>query len=448
MRRPGWFAVRAVLALVLALAALASPGPAGARPRQAQSPPPQAMVLVNADTGQVLLADNEHEALPPASTAKIVTALAAIERLPSDATITVSELAAAQPASRINMVAGHQWRFEDALASLMLASANDAAYAIAESAGGSLEGFAEAMNEMAARLGMEDSSFSDPAGFDDEASFAGGPRASAYDIAIATRNALSVPQLAQLAATRYLEFVDPAGASRSLTNHNKMLPGNSRAYEGATGFKTGFTEQAGHTLVATAERNGCSLIVVVLNTYDTYGWATQLLDQGFAMDCRGERSAPRLPEIAVWPYAQRVEDQRGFIALARGPNATSTTTTTALGSPDLAATVPPTTGETAGTPLDAQETAAASTDEDDDGGAGFVSGRNVAIAAVVSCVVLVMLRRRAVKRRRARRIAAQRARAARMRSGGLTVVDGRFRTGTRVGPPVESHVQVRRLDEN
>ena len=83
----------------------------------------------------MLLADHEHDALPPASTAKVMTALTAVERLPANATINVSPLAAGQPASRINMAAGQQWPFENAMASLLMASANDAAYAIAENRG-------------------------------------------------------------------------------------------------------------------------------------------------------------------------------------------------------------------------------------------------------------------------------------------------------------------------
>lgn len=439
MRRPGWFAARAVLAIGLALGCLAPAAGAAARPLQAQSPVPKGYILVNAETGQVLLAENEHEALPPASTAKIMTALTAIERLPADATITVSELAAAQPASRINMIAGNQWRFEDALASLIIVSANDAAYAIAENAGGSLEGFAAAMTATAERLGMRDSTFSDPAGFDDQNSFGGGPRMSAFDIAVAARNAMAVPQVAQLAATVEMQFVDPTGATRTLTNHNKMLPGNSRGYEGATGFKTGYTDQAGNTFVGTAERNGCSLIAVVLNTWDTYGWAAQLLDQGFTMNCQATGSAARLPDVAVWPYAQRVDDRRGFVALARGPNNATTTTT-----------VPTTSSVDAAVPLAAQsepgtDDGSAAGQTGGAGASGLMSLRNVGVVAVVVLAVLVTLRRRAVKRQRMRRLARRRMRAAQMRSGGLTIVDGRYRTGTRVGPPVESHVQVRRL---
>ncbi|MGQ0823672.1 MAG: D-alanyl-D-alanine carboxypeptidase family protein [Actinomycetota bacterium] len=416
---------------VLAVTTCALPATAGAvaRPGQAQSPPPTAYIVVNTTSGDVLEAGNEHEALPPASTAKIMTALTAIERLSLDATINVTELAAAQPASRINMVAGHQWPFADAMASLLMASANDAAYAIAETAGGSLQGFADAMAETADSLGMQDSTFADPAGFDDEASFGGGPRMSAFDIAIATRNALATPEIAKWAALRTYEFVDPAGTPRSLTNHNRMLAEGTRAYEGTTGFKTGFTNRAGQTFVATATRNGCSLIVVILNTYDVYGWAAQLMDQHFLRGCAGGTGA-RLPEVRISPHSRRVADRDAFAAAVRGDV-------------DLAVAPVP----TANSDTPAADTPAAAP-KDDGGGGGVLSVRTLAIGGIVGLAALVGLRRRAVKRQRARRLARQRTRAARMRSGGLPIVDGKYRAGTRVGPPVESHVQLRRARDD
>lgn len=439
-----------VLTAILVGAVACSAGPAGAldraRPMQAAaaSPPPKAHIVVNADTGEVLLAENEHEALPPASTAKVMTALTAVERLAPDAEVEVSVLAAAQPASRINMVAGHRWTFRDAMASMMMASANDAAYAIGETAGGTLEGFAEAMEATAKRLGMRDSTFSDPAGFDDEASFEGGPRMSAFDIAIATRNALTVPEIASWAAMSTYEFVDPAGAQRSLTNHNKLLPGHSRAYEGANGFKTGYTKRAGHTLTATATRGGCTLVVVVLDTWDTYGWATSLFDQAFATGCEGG-TGETLPDVAVEPYARRAADRDAFLLLTRGAPAVPV-----LGgqAPGTAGAPPPGSGAT-GTSVVPTSTAGADDEQVTSGSSGGVFRvRNLAIVVFALLASAFVLRRRAVKRRRARRIAARRAREARMRSGGLTVVDGRYRTGMRVGPPVESHVRVRSRRED
>lgn len=483
MRAPGRRAVRVlpaspvllvVLAVALAFGAAvpaAGAGPTTAavlvRPAQTEAPasevpPPRAHLVVNADTGEILFGEHVHEPVPPASTVKIMTALTAIERLPLDATITVSELAASQPATRINMVAGQEWRFDDALASLIMASANDAAYAIAETVGGSLGGFAAAMTATGKRLGMSDSTFADPAGLDDEASFRGGPRMSAFDVAIAIRNALAVPEIARYAAARTHEFVDPAGATRALTNHNKLLPGNSRAYDGATGFKTGYTSQAGHTLAATAEREGCTLIVVVMNTYDTYGWAAALLDRGFAMGCTGG-TGERLPAVAVSPYAQRLADQEAFLALARGPEP-PTTTFPAIPHADLPRAPVPAGGQAGAAVGDDGLSGTSTGDPDAPTGAGAEGGeaggeasdsagwtgvlttRNVGLAAFGLALVLVALRRRAVKRRRARRLALRRLRAAQMRSGSLPVVEGRYRPGIRVGPPPDSHVRVARRD--
>ena len=426
-----------------------------ARVAAPQSPPPKAYIVVDAQTGTVLLADHEHDALPPASTAKVMTALTAVERLPANATINVSPLAAGQPASRINMAAGQQWPFENAMASLLMASANDAAYAIAETAGGSVDGFIAAMQQSGKRLGMKDSTYADPAGLDDKTSYKGGPRMSAYDIAIATRNAMAVPEIAKYAGLRTFKFDDPTGLHRSLTNHNKLLPGSSHAYQWATGFKTGYTERAGHTITATATRDGRSLVAVIMNTYDTYGWAAQLFDQGFAI-ANDAGTGTRLPRVAVSTYDQRVADRDAFSTLVRGASLTAATRTdstptsaappastssSSTSSSAPATTAAPPSSVVGGSAIASQQSAAGT------GGSGVLSVRNVVIVLLILLVIAFMLRRRAVRRQRARRIARQRNRAAKMRSGGLTVVDGRYRPGDRVGPPVESHVRVRRDDE-
>jgi D-alanyl-D-alanine carboxypeptidase (penicillin-binding protein 5/6) len=432
--------VAAFVVGLLAALAVAAPAPALAAPRrgQAQSPPPKAFVVVDAGTGDVLLADKAHDVLPPASIVKVMTALTAAERLPSDAMIDISPRAAGQPASRIDMRTGQRWPFEQAMASLMMVSANDAAYALAEAAGGSLERFAAAMNETAQRLGMNDSSLADPAGLDDEASFGGGSRMSAYDIAIATRNAMAVPDIARWAGLRKYDFVDPTGLARSLTNHNRLLPGGSRAYPGATGLKSGFTDRAGHTLTATATRDGRSLIVVVLDTYDTYGWAAQLFDQGFATPAAAGTGA-RLPAVAVRPFAQRAADRDARASLVGEPGST---TAPAAGTDETTAARSPRSASVGGDAIAAQRPTG-----DRGGSSGVLNVRNVIIVVALLLMVVVVGRRRVVRRRRARRLAEQRVRAAKMRSGALTVVDGRYRMGRRTGPPVESEMRIRHHDE-
>jgi D-alanyl-D-alanine carboxypeptidase len=356
------------------------------------------------------------------------------------------------------MAAGQQWPLENAMASLLMASANDAAYAMAETAGGSLDGFIAAMEQSGQRLGMKDSTFADPAGLDDKASYKGGPRMSAYDIAIATRNAMAVPEIAKYAGLRTFKFDDPTGLHRSLTNHNKLLPGSSHAYQWATGFKTGYTERAGHTITATATRDGRSLIAVIMNTYDTYGWAAQLFEQGFGM-ANAAGTGTRLPRVAVSTYDQRIADRDAFSTLVRGASLTSATrpdstptstappsSTSSSPSSSTSSSAPATTAEppssvVGGSTIASQQAAAGG------GGSGLLDVRNVVIVVLILLVIGFVLRRRAVRRQRARRIARQRNRAAKMRSGGLTVVDGRYRPGDRIGPPVESHVRLRRDDE-
>jgi D-alanyl-D-alanine carboxypeptidase len=436
-----------VAAGIAQLATSVPAGAAGGRIAQAQGAPPKASIVVDATTGEVLLADHEHDALPPASIAKIMTAVTASERLPADAMINVSPLAAGQPASRINMQAGQQWPFEQAMASLMMVSANDAAYAIAEAAGGSLDGFVVEMNQTAHRLKMKDSTFADPAGLDDKASFNGGPRMSAYDIAIVTRNALAVPEITKWASMRKYAFVDPTGLHRSLPNHNKMLPGSTRGYQWATGMKTGYTKRAGHTLAATATRDGRTLVAVVMNTYDIYGWGAQLLDQGFATPS-GSGTGVRLPAPAVSPYGARVGERQAFASVARG-------TTPSTGAAATAPAPTGTTDSTAATTTTARRTPSSRVDGDviatqeaasDGSGGGFFTPWKVVLVAAVLLVAAFLVRRHAVRRQRERRIARQRMRAAKIRSGGLTVVDGRYRAGDRTGPPVESNVRIRPFD--
>ncbi len=285
--------------VTLALGATDS-NPAGAQtaPPPGAAHPAKAWILVDADTGSVLDAFNEHSALPPASTQKIMTALVAAEKLPPDATFTVGAAAASQAAMRIGMVAGQQWALSPALHSLMMVSANDAAYALAEGASGSLEAFAADMNAAAARYGMVDSRFSDPAGFDGVEGLSGGSRVSAYDLAIAARNFLSVPELTAMVGLREYRFDGPDGVPHVLYNHNKLLA----RYPGATGLKTGYTSLAGNTFVGTATRQGRTMVAVVLNSTDMYGVAAALLDKGFTTPPGATGLGAPLPPVRVQAF--------------------------------------------------------------------------------------------------------------------------------------------------
>jgi hypothetical protein len=203
-------------------------------------------------------------------------------------------------------------------------------------------------------------------------------------------------------------------------------------------------KQAGNTLVVTATRDNCSLIAVVLDTWDTYTWASTLLDAGFAANCASGGGA-HLPEVAVSPYRQRADDLAAFTKVAVGANTTTTVATTVPPS-----TLGPTTPTSIVSEVDA-DTAQLVADTESAGGGGGGGGgglfslRSILIVAIIVLGGLFFMRRRAVKRQRARRIAARRTRAAKIRSGALPVVDDRYRGASRRGTPVESHVRVHRI---
>ncbi|MCZ7528944.1 MAG: serine hydrolase [Acidimicrobiia bacterium] len=285
-----------VLVAALLIGAALPVAAAGAHDGHGAGPHPGAWILVDADTGAVLSAHNIHEALPPASVVKVMTALVALEQAPLDSDVTVSAEAAGRPARRIAMVEGQVWPLGDALASMLIVSANDAAYAVAESVSGDLDSFAADAQRIGARYGMQDSVLRDPAGLDDD-TFAhdGGSRFSAYDLAIAARNLLEVPELAQFPPMETYEFIGPDGIQHRLLGQNLLIG----TYDGATGLKTGSTDLAGNTLIASAEREGRTMIAVVLNDVDTYGTATRLLDEGFTSEPGAAGTGEQLPAPAV-----------------------------------------------------------------------------------------------------------------------------------------------------
>ena len=151
---------------------------------------------------------------------------------------------------------------------LLLRSGNDAALAIAGYCGGTVDSFVSQMNQKARELGMKDTGFANPNGLDAE-----GHRSSAYDMAVLARACLENETLAKIAATKSITL-----GVRAFTNHNKLL----WRYEGCLGLKTGYTKEAGRTLVSAARRDGLTLICVTLNAPSDWADHTALLDWGFA----------------------------------------------------------------------------------------------------------------------------------------------------------------------
>jgi serine-type D-Ala-D-Ala carboxypeptidase (penicillin-binding protein 5/6) len=286
-----------LLSLLVALPASAQTSPATASP--ATAAPAKAWVLVDGDTGNVLDASNDRVPLPPASLTKVMTAVAAIENLPANNQVPVSDRAASMPADKLFMKPGQVWTLDQMVHALLLSSANDAAVALAEKAGGTVEGFQGMLALTADDLGMADNAvLNDPAGLDGPEGVGGGNLVSARDLAIAARALLNQPVLASIVATPVYYFDGPDGVHHRLTNHNKFF---LTTYAGAIGMKTGYTSRAGYCLIAAARRDGRTMLAVVLHGNNPNQTARDLLDKGFATPLDAEPTADRLPVVHLGP---------------------------------------------------------------------------------------------------------------------------------------------------
>ena len=232
-----------------------------------------AWLVAELTEGGVLAALNAHRPLAPASTLKLLTALALLPGVEDDLVYTASEDAARVEGSRVGMVPDQTYTTADLEHGLLLASGNDAAHALAEIAGG-LPTAVERMNAEALRLGAFDTRALTPHGLDEP-----GQVSSAYDLALIGRAVLADDDLAALVATRTYDFPGLDDETFQIQNQNRLLG----RYDGAIGLKTGYTSEAGHTLVAAAERDGVRLIATVLDAEGrAEPVAEALLDWGFA----------------------------------------------------------------------------------------------------------------------------------------------------------------------
>jgi D-alanyl-D-alanine carboxypeptidase (penicillin-binding protein 5/6) len=257
--------IRAWLALVFLAAGLA---------QAAEDPFPGAgeAYLVKRD-GRVLWARAAERRLPPASLAKMMTALIALERGSLEAVATVSGDASRAGGARLRLREGDRLRARDLLAATVIRSANDACRALAEHLGGSAAAFVEGMNARAAALGMRDTRFADPCGHDRPQQYT-----TAADLARLADAVMRQPEYLRLARLPRLTVRTVDGRrSFPLSNTNALLG----RYDGALGLKTGYTRQAGNCLVALAERNGVQVLVVLLNAPNRWWNAVGLLDQAF-----------------------------------------------------------------------------------------------------------------------------------------------------------------------
>ena len=255
-----------------------------------------AALLMEKSTGQILYAQNEHDALPPASVTKIMTVLLTMEaiddgRIALDDMVTVSAYAAGMGGSQVFLAEGEQMSVDDLLKAVCVSSGNDAAVALAEHVAGVTELFVEQMNNRARQLGMQDTHFVNCTGLTAE-----GHVTSAHDIALMSRELLLHHPEVRNYTTIWMDTL--RNGTFGLSNTNKLI----RFYEGATGLKTGFTQEAGYCISATAERDGMELIAVIMkgNTSDSRNAdAKTLLNYGFStyalVDVQPEESLPALP---------------------------------------------------------------------------------------------------------------------------------------------------------
>ena len=255
-----------------------------------------AALLMEKTTGQILYAQNEHDALPPASVTKIMTVLLTMEAIDSgrialDDMVTVSAYAAGMGGSQVFLAEGEQMSVDDLLKAVCVSSGNDAAVALAEHVAGVTELFVEQMNNRARELGMKDTHFVNCTGLTAE-----GHVTSAHDIALMSRELLLHHPEVRSYTTIWMDTL--RNGTFGLSNTNKLI----RFYDGATGLKTGFTQEAGYCISATAERDGMELIAVIMkgNTSDSRNAdAKTLLNYGFSTyalaDVQPEEPLPALP---------------------------------------------------------------------------------------------------------------------------------------------------------
>lgn len=237
-------------------------------------------ILMCADTGDIIYENNAYEHLSPASVTKVMSMLLILEALESgkislsDEVVT-SKNAVAMGGSQIWLEEGEKMTVDELLKAVAVASANDACTALAEYIAGSTTSFVSMMNERAKELGLENTNFENCTGLDDTAT---NHYSCAYDIAVISREVMQ-HELINNYTTIWLDYL--RNGETELNNTNKLV----NTYNGITGLKTGTTSKAGFCVCATAERDGLSLISVVLGadtSEDRFTSASNMLDYGFA----------------------------------------------------------------------------------------------------------------------------------------------------------------------
>jgi D-alanyl-D-alanine carboxypeptidase (penicillin-binding protein 5/6) len=264
--------------VVFALLASAGPFPTAPTDAVAPQPPPNvsaASWAVYDETADVMLATwNLNEQRPMASVTKVLTAMIVIDSVDLEEVVTVPSSATSSRGSSAGLVAGEQWTVYDLLVAMLVRSGNDAALTLASHVGdGDVDAFVAMMNDRAAELGMDDSSFANPNGLDHADHYS-----TANDLVKLTVASLEYPVIQQIARIKTIKMpADPTGKVRQVNNTNRLLG----TYPGVVGLKTGDTPFADKVLLGVTERGQRRIVTVVMGSDDHFTDSRELIDWAY-----------------------------------------------------------------------------------------------------------------------------------------------------------------------
>lgn len=238
-------------------------------------------ILVETTTGKIIYEKNKDEKRSPASMTKMMTLLLTMESLENgniklEDEVNISKNASSMGGTQIFIEEGSKVKLETLIKGIGIASANDAAVAVAEYVGGTLDNFVKMMNDKAKELGCKNTSFKNPHGLDEE-----GHYTTAYDLSLVARELLKYPYVLKITST-YEDYIEVSGENHWLVNTNKLI----RFYSGIDGLKTGYTDKALYCLTATMEKNNMRLVSIVMGEDSKESRNTDtisMMEYGFSM---------------------------------------------------------------------------------------------------------------------------------------------------------------------
>ncbi len=233
----------------------------------------KSIILIEADSGEIIFEKNAHVSLPMASTTKIMTAIIVLENCDLDKKVIIPASATNIEGSSIYLQEGETLTVRELLYALLLESANDSAVALAYATSGGVDDFVNLMNEKAVSLGLTNTHFDNPHGLESESHYS-----SAYDLAKIGAYAMKNPVFKEIVSTQKKSIsLNNNDGKRGLINHNKLL----RLYDAANGIKTGYIKKSGRCFVSSAEKDGVKLICASLNAPNDWNDHMKLFDYGF-----------------------------------------------------------------------------------------------------------------------------------------------------------------------